>query len=259
MKKILAILFVGAILTFAASAQTPPKARKTVTNSDLEKFRRERIKTDPEDETERRRLGLPSRAEQEAERKRREQEYSEFAVKARQQQAQAENFWQQQAFDLRMEIAAVEAEINYVRARVSQIPPPQVYYAVGYSPYHYNPNYYGGYGVGRTSVRTTQIAGNIGFGKKPHVSIGINHSQTSIRGINTDVFLPGRTRPRQTFGGIPYQRGILTVPFTFPSTQNLTREELLARLRSLEQTRAGLLARFSVLEDEAHRNGVRID
>jgi hypothetical protein len=49
------------------------------------------------------------------------------------------------------------------------------------------------------------------------------------------------------------------VPFTLPTYENLTREELLAQLRALEQARAGLYARFAVLEDEARKAGVKID
>lgn len=250
MKKVwmllIAILFQG----FFAHAQN-----KTITNSNLEKYRQERLKNDPDDERERARLGLPSRAEQELARQKRLEETSEIAEKVRAEQALTENYWNAQAFELRSEIAAVEAEINYVRTQIGEMPRPQTYYAVGYNPYYVN-CCYGGVGyTSRRTVTNAQVGIRPPISKGPQFSVGANIGQTEIR--QSAISLNAKTR--LNFGGIPYQRGILTVPFTLPTAQNLTREELLARLRLLEQTRAGLYSRFAVLEDEAHRNGVKLN
>lgn len=259
MKKFFAFLL--AILCFSTivAAQT-----KTITNADLEKYRRDRLKNDPDDERERERLGLPSRAAEKQAREHRAAELSEIAARIREQEAEAENFWQSQAFQLRSEIAAAEAEINYVRARIGEIPPPQTFYAVGYNPYFYSPNCCGSYNARGVSKRV-QIGGGIAFGKRPQIAIGANYSRGVIKQsgritINQNPFvrgnLIGNTRAhRPRFG----YNGTLVVPFTLPTYENLTREELLAQLRALEQTRAGLYARFAVLQDEARKAGVKID
>ncbi len=259
MKKVLIFLLAIFCFSSAATAQI-----KTITNADLEKYRRERLKNDPDDERERERLGLPSRAEEKQAREQRAVELSELAAKIREQQAEAENHWQSQAFQLRSEIAAVEAEINYVRARVGAIPPPQTYYAVGYNPYFYSPNCCGYYNT-RSSSRKVQIGGGITIGRRPQVSIGANYSRNTFNqsgriAINRNPFVRGNLigkspvySPRNGY------RGVLVVPFTLPTYENLTREELLAQLRALEQTRTGLYARFAVLEDEARKAGVKID
>ena len=255
MKKFTTFFLITLLLNFAASAQT---AQKTVTNADLEKFRQKRQKEDPDDESERRKLGLPSRAEIEKTQTLRARQTSELAARIRRQKAETENFWQSRAFELKTEIAAVEAEINFVRARIGEIPPPQTYYAIGYNPYYVN-CCYGGINLpigNRTIVTSGQIGVGARIGKNPQISIGASVGRTEIRQNHFPRYANGRVL---TFGGIPYQPGILTVPFTLPTAQNLTREELLARLRLLEQTRAGLYARFSVVEDEARRAGVMID
>ena len=141
MKKVFTFLLASLCFSSIAAAQT-----KTITNADLEKYRRERLKNDPDDERERERLGLPSRAAEKQAREQRAAELSEIAARIREQEAEAENYWQSQAFQLRSEIAAAEAEINYVRARIGEIPPPQTYYAVGYNPYFYSPNCCGSFG-----------------------------------------------------------------------------------------------------------------
>jgi hypothetical protein len=51
----------------------------------------------------------------------------------------------------------------------------------------------------------------------------------------------------------------LTVPFTLPTYENLRREELINRLQALEQTRAGLLARWQIIADQARQDGVKLD
>lgn len=253
MKKVFAFLLAVLCFSFTGAAQT-----KTVTNADLEKYRRERLKNDPDDERERERLGLPSRAAEKQARERRAAEMSEIAARIREREAEAENYWQAQAFELRSEIAAVEGEINYVRARIGEIPPPQIYYAVGYNPYFYSPGYYNV----RSAPRQFQIGVGGAFGKRSQISIGANYSRSVFTrsgevAVNQPSIIQnnliGKSRPRSGY------RGVLVVPFTLPTYENLTREELLARLRMLEQTRAGLYARFTVLEDEARKAGVKID
>lgn len=259
MKKVLAFLLASLCFSSIATAQT-----KTITNADLEKYRRERLKNDPDDERERERLGLPSREAEKQAREQRAAELSEIAAKIRERQAEAEEYWQSQAFELRSEIAAAEGEINYVRARIGEIPPPQTYYAVGYNPYFYSPTCCGYYNV-RSASKKVQIGGGIAFGKRPQVAISGNYSHNAFKQSSGITINQNPVVKNSFIGKTPIYRrrfgynGVLVVPFTLPTYENLTREELLARLRALEQTRAGLYARFSVLEDEARKAGVKID
>lgn len=269
MHKLLLLSLITISLSVAALGQT-----STVTNLDLEKYRQQRVLAEADYESKVKSGILPSKAELEKREQERQKFISEFSQKATIARNQAEDYWQAQAYVLRTEIAAVEAEVNYVRARVNEIPQPQVYYSVGYLPY----GGYGGYGnccyggvgfpqypINGTSniqINSGQIGGTVKLGRSPRVSIGGTYGQTSIRQTGRVIAINGgfnSPNTNLTFGGIPYQPGILTAPFTLPTPQNLTREELLARLRLLEQQRAGLYARFNVLQDEAQRGGVKID
>lgn len=257
MKRISAVLLVSLIFSINAAAQT--RQPKTVTNADLERFRRERLKTDPDDETERRRLGLPSRAEQERERLAEQQELSALATRIRREQAQKENYWREQTFGLRSKIFVVEAEINYIRAQINEIPAPQTYYSIGYLPYYGNCCFGG---RTQTDIMTGGIGGAVAFGRRPQIVLRAGYGKTTIRQSGSIIVRAngfGSPQTSLSFGKIPSQPGTLVAPFASPNYDNLTREELRARLRILEQTRAGLLARFELLADEARRDGVRID
>lgn len=287
MQKTFFVLTLVSLLSIGTFAQ-----KKVVTNDDLEKYRQRRLQTEAEYDREAARRGLPSREELAEREERRQKFLTEFSQKAEAEQAQAQNYWQSQAFALRTEIAAVEAEINYVRARVGEIPAPQTYYAVGYLPYGYggypvNPGF-GGVGFprfphggrGRTVISGGGIRGGISIGgggtrailsggygrttitQSGSVAVSAGSLQAPRTNLNAGVFPTNNFNAPRTnlnFGGIPYTAGVLSVPFTLPTYENLTREELLSRLRELEQTRAGLYARFEVLQDEARRNGVKID
>ncbi len=64
--------------------------------------------------------------------------------------------------------------------------------------------------------------------------------------------------PRQRGYGRPYYGGGYAIPY--PVNNNSSqRDELVSRLNYLGQVRAGLLAQWNSLVDEAHRAGVRIN
>lgn len=255
MQKLLLLIF---CLTISAFGQN-----KTVTNADLSKFQQQRLQAEADYDKRAQRGEVPSREELEKREQHRREFLTEQTQKAAVAQNQNENYFQSQSYALRTEIAAVEAEINYVRSSVGGIPAPQTYYAVGYLPYHNN-CCVGNFPHGTTQINRSQIGGSVTFGNRPQVTLSGGIGQTTIRQTGSIVVSAesvAQTPPNTNFnfGGIPYTNGILTVPFNLPTSQNLTREELLARLRILEQTRAGLYARYEILRNEAHRNGVKID
>lgn len=241
---------VGLILFAAASifAQTG----KTLTNDKLEKIRESRLKADAEYREERKRRGLPPLEEVEREREKVAQERREFSAKLARERNEQQNFYLNQAVALRAEIISLDAQILYVRARIRRVPRPQIYYAVNYLPFFNaypgnfpQPLYYG------SNRRVTISEGKIGNGANSNVRTGGVNQSGAIAVFSNDTNATS-ARPN-------YPTGTLVVPFTFPSYDQLTRQELLSNLRSLEQTRAGLFARWRLLEEEARQDGVRID
>jgi hypothetical protein len=106
------------------AAQTRPRAERSITNQDLESFRRARIESEREYERQRKELGLPSREE------RRQEvaaidERTEKQVRRMQAEQQAEQedlYLRTRASALRAEIAAAEAQLGAVRSQLDDVP-----------------------------------------------------------------------------------------------------------------------------------------
>jgi len=105
------------------ATQPAQRARTTLTNRDLEPFEARRIEAEKRYERRRLELGLPS---VEASRRQRAVEESSMLDRAREKadlEARDEAYWRDRARSLRNEIAATDSQIDYVRARLAQIPP----------------------------------------------------------------------------------------------------------------------------------------
>lgn len=116
----------GAFLKHAAQrlASAPPpvahQARTTMTNRELEPMQRRRIESEQSYERRRIELGLPS-IEESRRRRAQEDETLLAQIRARAvEQANDEAYWRERARALRGEIVATNAEINYLRARLSE-------------------------------------------------------------------------------------------------------------------------------------------
>jgi hypothetical protein len=97
------------------------RATRTLTNTDLTAIRDRRIASEQAYEKRRKELELPTveetRRRQDAESAAwREEIRADSAAKARE-----ENYWRQRARELRTEIAMVDTQINYVRARLNEV------------------------------------------------------------------------------------------------------------------------------------------
>jgi len=121
----------GGFFQHAAQSQGAPssaptkRAGRTLTNSDLEPIRQRRIESEKNYEQRRIELGLPS-IEETRRRQALEEESTLALVRQRAtEQARDEAYWRDRATALRGEIVAVDAQINYLRARLSgsRIPP----------------------------------------------------------------------------------------------------------------------------------------
>ncbi|MEK6336652.1 MAG: hypothetical protein AABM67_17130 [Acidobacteriota bacterium] len=98
-----------------------PRAIRTITNNDLAAVRQRRIESERAYETRRKELGLPTVEET---RKRQEAEAAVLRAELREKSAamaEEESYWRGRARQLRLEIATVDTQINYLRGRVSEL------------------------------------------------------------------------------------------------------------------------------------------
>jgi hypothetical protein len=115
----------GSLLRKATAPQLPVErasqtnAQRSITNADLEKFRRARVESENEYETRRRELGLPSMEE-----RRREVAAIEDRTleQVRSMRAQEEAYWRTRTEALRAEMAANEMRMGTVRQSPGEIP-----------------------------------------------------------------------------------------------------------------------------------------
>jgi hypothetical protein len=258
-----------------AMGETP--SRRTLTDRDLEASRRARQRSEEAYERRRVELGLPSREETEARRVEESERARQQLRLAEEEEAQAEAYWRSRASQLRAEIAATDGEINYLRARLAETPDPfssNGSYTVLTTvapllPFNQGlfPRTFPHSSVGHPPVATfnrgiigqsaagAQLNGRIGF------DAGGTRGQVLINPHGT-VTPFGRHLAATAFG---LRRGLGSPVFPLPLTvvgtsfpyqyYSYEREALVARLDELAARRAGLQARFKVLEDEARRAG----
>jgi hypothetical protein len=251
----------------SATSAAPPQARRTLTNRDLEASQRARLKSEADYERRRIQLGLPPldelrrRNAEEARRAREQLQQDES------EETQAEGYWRERSSAMRAEVAALDAEIDYLRGRLAadsdyiQTPYTSVTTVVP----TFQPGRSGGFqrfGGFQQPVLTgnpgfihavgtgLQVSGLIGFGG------GLSRSQVVLNArpgvplvappviVGSSVFGP----PLATYSAGPLGN------YYYPSYQ---REALIARLQEAEATRAGLQARWRLLEDEARRAGAQ--
>jgi hypothetical protein len=236
---------------------TTTGARRTLTDKELEATRRRREASEALYERRRVELGLPSIEET---RRRREEEMErlrELAAETEIAQAQSEIYWRARAEELRTAIAVNDAEINYLRSQLRSTtayyptvsfttitPFPVVSPVTGGFRRPIFPPVQGGAAFPSRRFNTRgPLSGSIGFGGG------------STRGR---IFL----NPGGGYTGFPRRRafgtsGIAVLPVYAPYGYNYSYDQsmLIARLQELEAERAGLQARWNMLEEEARRAG----
>ncbi|MGB7923181.1 MAG: hypothetical protein WCF57_08050 [Pyrinomonadaceae bacterium] len=220
--------------------------RRTVTDQDLEASRRARQQSEAAYERRRAELGLPSREESLRRREEEAQVAREQLRLSQQAEAQSENYWRSLASELRSEIASLDGEIEYLRARLSEIP---------------DPSSIGSYTV-LTTVGPLLPFGHGGFAR-PFPHRPLMSANPGIVNPQPGTVTPfGQQLAATAFG---YRRRLIapvfptplifagtSFPYQYPSYE---RDALVARLDELAARRAGLQARWRVLEDEARRAG----
>lgn len=251
------LIFVVSSITFAQTA------KRTITNFDLEKYKQQREKSDAEYRKTYKEKGLPSpeeleRSQQEAKRQ------NEEAIRQNSfNRQQNQGYYQIQANNLRNQIINVEAQMRTLNAQIGTIPAQN---SIVVSPEQLNQTvivgggYYGNRGYNRQQNTITnqgvgaQTAINQSAGN-PNPFWGTPLYPSSIQlviGQQPNYQQQHRRYPRPNYGGY----------YAYPvpvNNQNVQRGELISRYRYLEQVRAGLVAQWNNLAEEARRAGVRIN
>jgi hypothetical protein len=239
----------------SAPVQARPQ-RRELTQADIEAGRANRERSEQAYERRRKELGLPSLEES---RRRTEEEtkrLNEESLQSLAEDSQAEAYWRARATALRTDITTLDARIAYVRQRLAEMPD---YSTLG--AYSFITGYSPAFALRPYVTTFPAVAGNPGFMR------GINGA-----GVQTTGFLAfggaqaqlniGVTRGnfgRRVIGA----RGIglpAVTAFGVPSSNydySYERANLISHLHELEAARAGLQARWRLLEEEARRAGAQ--
>jgi len=242
---------------------TPQRARRTITNRDLEALRLARMQSEEAYERRRIALGLPSLEDV---RRRNEEETRKLTEQSRsldEEETQAELYWRERATELRTETAVVDAEITYLRNQLARAQRPLTI---------------GSYSVVTGAWPRFPFSPRAGLPLRGRWPPTLGATDTGARAVGVVGFGGGSTRGqvivntpgpvlnnfgRNTFGGhrVFHRPRAFVPPFGLyaQSSQiddtSYDRSVLLTRLHELEGVRAGLNARWRLLEDEARRAG----
>ncbi len=244
------ILLIICVLITANSASAQ---RKNITNASLEKYKQERLKREADYRANYKKLGLPSPEELTKREAEEQKTLDEYTANARVQRKQTEYNFQVRANELRNELAATDAELNYLRGQISRLPNRQTYVSLAYPIFNYvQPN-------------AISISNNQGYYRQntnarasPNVQVYQNYLNGNYANINVGIGYKNWRGNINLNYGTPYYYGGYAFPYRVEQ-QNYERQELVSRLRLLEQQRAGLFARWNLLDEEARRADVRID
>ena len=203
-------------------------AARTITNRDLQAAKERRVRSEVAYEKRVKELGLPTLEES---RQRAADESAVLSTQLREIRAgrsEEEHYWRSRASALRGEMAAIDAEIEYVGVRIDEYP---------------NPN-------SINSITTVQTYPLFGYGRRRQ------------RRDGSGVFDPwGRRdgyydpRYRGPYGWGTNNGAILNGPYGQGYDYSYERSQLVTRFNELAGKRAGLRARWRDLEEEARRAG----
>ena len=226
--------------------QRRPAAARSITNKDLETFRQKRIHSEVAYEKRRKELGLPSSEVQ----RRLELAAIEDRTRAqllnmRSRDEESEEYWRGRASSLRTELATNQAQIDFVRRRLDELPTTQSFGGFStMSPFGAPVLNFPFQNTLTPNVFSTSQM-NSGFG----VNIGVNPWGQQRR------FQYANNRGRYRRGRFsPFGQNVFAVPYQSPD-YSYERMELINQLNDLEMNRAGLAVRWRELEEEARRAG----
>jgi hypothetical protein len=201
-----------------AAPQAQESARRSITNADLEDYRRARLASEKAYEKRRKELNLPTVDIQRQEVAAVTERTTEQLRNRRSRDEENEAYWRERASNFRTDIAANEAQIDFVRQRLSELP---VSYSLN--------SFTSVYPLGSAGVLNPVL--NSGYRRFPY---------------------PYR---RGNYGYGPFgQPNILTMPYqNYDYTYE--RQTLTNQLNDLLMQRAALQVRWKDFEEEARRAG----
>lgn len=230
-------------LATASAPEPMPRAVKTLTNIDLAAVRQRRVESEQAYETRRKELGLPTVAET---RMRQEAEGAELRAQIREDafnKRQEESYWRGRARTLRTEIAALDTQINYLRGRIGELNQSSLNnQSIITGIYPIWPNNRPWSGNGQWGIYPNGYPNGYPYGYPGYP--GYPNGSPNGR-------LPGYRPARPPYGlGYPYGYGYPNGPYD-NSANTQQQSDLTYRLDDLLVRRAGLLAQWQTLEDEA--------
>ena len=203
-------------------------AARTITNQDLQAAKERRVRSEVAYERRVKELGLPTLEES---RRQAAEESAEIGAQLREIRAgrsEEEQYWRSRASELRGEMAAIDAEIEYVGARIDEYPNPNSINSIT------TVQTYPLYGYGRRRQRRND-SGVFGQWGRRDEYYDPRYRGPYGWGTNTGVIVNG-----------PYGQGY---DYTYE------RSQLVTRFNELAGKRAALRARWRDLEQEARRAG----
>lgn len=236
----------------AQSSQTPEPlppatpATRTVTNGDLAAIRQRRLESEQAYEKRRLQLGLPTVAET---RLRQQEDERIFRSELRDRTAahsREESYWRGRSRELRTEIATVDNQINYVRARLTEINESSRVAPSVTQVYPNWPNYDPWSRNGRWRGRIPQTTPPI-FGPTQNPYPYGYPGQNPYGYPNQNPYGYPNPYPYGYPGQNPY--GYPTLPYD--ADKSMQHADLTRRLDDLLMRRAGLMAQWQALESEA--------
>ena len=211
----------------SAPAQGRSKADRSITNADLEGYRRARIASEKAYEKRRRDLNLPSLEQQRRDLAGVEARTYAQLRNTRGQEEAGETYWRERASALRTEIAVNDAQIEFVRARLNELPQNN-----SFGLFDTN-NPFGVYGYPSAN------------GPFP------NYPNYPVFGNQYPYY--GRNRRSNRRWGRYGQQNVLVLPPQ--EDHSLERATLTTQLNDLLMQRAALGVRWKEFEEEARRAG----
>jgi hypothetical protein len=211
----------------ARPRQARTSANRSITNADLEEYRRTRVASERAYEKRRQQLGLPSREASQRELAAVTQRTHETLRGQRDQQQEGEAYWRGRASALRTEIATNDAQIAIVTQRLEELP-------VSYSLGNYDTGPFGnGYPTVINPYPDYPVLGN------PFPFPNNNRR--------------GNRRGNRRFPRFPQTNVVIGPVDTYD--YNEERLSLRTQLNDLQMQRAALSVRWRELEEEARRAG----
>ncbi len=98
------------------------RAQRSVTNEQLQKFQAKRLADEASYEQRRKELGLPSKEELRQQALEQVDRTAEAVSEIREREQESERYWRERSSGLRADLAATNAQIDFVRARLNELP-----------------------------------------------------------------------------------------------------------------------------------------